>query len=97
MRIMGSKMILEIKNAMAVLDATRLNVTDDYLNSNGLPQHEQDSDYSEFMAAFSLIKAELQRQLDQAIDGHNEMQVDRDRRFRDKWQNIYDRDEQDLY
>ena len=68
-------MILEIKNAMAVLDATRLNVIDDYLNSNGVPQHERDSDHLEFMAAFSLIKAELQRQLDQAIDGHNEMEI----------------------
>jgi len=54
---MGSEMILEIKNAMAVLDATRLNVIDDYLNSNGLPQHEQDSDHSEFMAAFSSIRS----------------------------------------
>jgi len=94
---MGSEMILEIKNAMAILDATRLNVIDDYLNSNGLPQHEQDSDHSEFMAAFSLIQSELQRQLDQAIDGHNEMQVVRDSQFRNKWQDIYDRDEQDLY
>ena len=72
---MGSEMILEIKNAMAILDATRLNVIDDYLNSNGLPQHEQDSDHSEFMAAFSLIKAELQRQLDHALDGHCEMEI----------------------
>lgn len=97
MRIMGSEMILEIKNAMAILDATRLNVIDDYLNSNGLPQHEQDSHHSEFMAAFSLVQSELQRQLDQAIDGHNEMQVVRDSQFRNKWQDIYDRDEQDLY
>ena len=88
---------MEIKNAMAILDATRLNVIDDYLNSNGLPQHEQDSHHSEFMAAFSLGQSELQRQLDQAIDGHNEMQVVRDSQFRNKWQDIYDRDEQDLY
>jgi len=94
---MGSEMILEIKNAMAILDATRLNVIDDYLNSNGLPQHEQDSHHSEFMAAFSLVQSELQRQLDQVIDGHNEMQVVRDSQFRNKWQDIYDRDEQDSY
>jgi len=68
-------MILDIKKAMAVLNATKLEIIDDHVNSKGWPQPEKDAIFSKLLEAFSLVESELQRQLDHAIDGHCEMKV----------------------
>lgn len=68
-------MILDIKKAMAVLDATRSEIIDDHVNSKGWPQPEKDAIFAKLLEAFSLVQSELQRQLDHATDGHCEMRV----------------------
>jgi|TARA_R100001480_G_scaffold58699_1_gene71701 hypothetical protein len=68
-------MILDIKKAMAVLDATKLEIIDDHVNSKGWPQPEKDAMFAKLLDAFSTVQSELQRQLDHAIDGHCEMEV----------------------
>tara|TARA_Y100001972_G_C7472076_1_gene240317 strand:- start:174 stop:383 length:210 start_codon:yes stop_codon:yes gene_type:complete len=68
-------MILDIKKAMAVLDATKSEIIDDHVNSKGWPQPEKDAIFAKLLEAFSLVQSELQRQLDHATDGHCEMEV----------------------
>ena len=68
-------MILDIKKAMAVLNATKLEIIDDHVNSKGWPQPEKDAMFAKLLDAFSTVQSELQRQLDHAIDGHCEMKV----------------------
>ena len=68
-------MILDIKKAMAVLDATRSEIIDDHVNSKGWPQPEKDAIHAKLLEAFSLVQSELQRQLDHALDGHCEMDI----------------------
>jgi len=68
-------MILDIKKAMAVLDATKLEIIDDHVNCKGWPSPEKDAFHAKLLDAFSLVQSELQRQLDHAIDGHCEMEI----------------------
>ena len=61
--------IEQIKTALSVLDFARRYVTDEYFNTNGPMQHELDKQFARDMSSFSDIHVELERQLDQLIEG----------------------------
>jgi hypothetical protein len=61
--------IEQIKTALSVLDFARRSIVEDYANINGPKQHELDKQFARDMSAFSDVHVELERLLEQLIDG----------------------------
>ena len=66
---MTNPTIEQVKTALSVLDCARRYIVEEYANINGPKQHELDKQFARDMSAFSDVHVELERQLEQLIDG----------------------------
>jgi len=66
---MTNPTIEQVKIALSVLDCACRYIVEEYANTNGPMQHKLNEQFAKNMFSFSDVRIELERQLEQLIDG----------------------------